>query len=165
MVKIPGGKSTVTPYVAAAGAGRFLDFVEETFATEKAVRVHNEDGTIGHSEVRIGDSVVMAFDSRPGWPPTPSFLSVYVDDADAVVARALKAGATLVTEVMTSGIVGDRGGRVKDPVGNIWWVQTHVEDVDEATMRQRFTDPAEVAIMRELQRSFDEEMHSRTSHT
>ncbi len=157
-MRIPGGKSTVTPYVAAKGAGRFLDFVEAAFGTAKAVRVFNEDGTIGHSEVRIGDSVVMAFDSRPEWPSTPSFLSVYVDDADAVVARAVAAGATVVTEVTTSRIVGDRGGRIKDPVGNIWWVQTHLEDVDGATMLERFADPAEVAIMRRLQQSFDQEM-------
>ncbi len=160
-MQIPGGKSTVTPYVAAKGAARFLDFVEEVFATGKALRVPNPDGTIGHAEVRIGDSVVMAFDSRPEWPDTPSFLSVYVDDVDAVVARALRAGATLVTEVTTSRIVGDRGGRIKDPVGNIWWVQTHLEDVDEATVRERFGDPAELAIMQRLQKSFDDEMRRR----
>src|SRR3954467_11853987 len=117
-MNIPGGKSTVTPYVAAKGAARFLDFVEQVFTTDKAVRVFNPDGTIGHSEIRIGDSVIMAFDARAEWPDTPSFLSVYVDDADVVVGKAVAAGATIVTEVTTSGIVGDRGGRVKDPVGN-----------------------------------------------
>jgi PhnB protein len=160
-MNIPGGKSTVTPYVAAKGAGRFLDFVEAVFTTEKAVRVPNPDGTIGHAEIRIGDSVVMAFDAAPDWPDTPSFLSIYVDDADAVVARALAAGATLVTEVATSGIVGDRGGRIKDPAGNIWWVQTHLEDVDEATVLERFRDPGELALMRRLQQSLADEMSRR----
>ncbi|GAA4610132.1 putative glyoxalase superfamily protein PhnB [Actinoplanes octamycinicus] len=160
-MKIPNGKSTVTPYVAAEGADRFLDFVEEAFGADKAVRVRNPDGTIGHAEIRVGDSVIMAFDSRPEWPATPAFLSVYVDDADAVVARALEAGATLVTPVFTSRIIGDRGGRIKDPAGNIWWIQTHLEDVDEATMLERFADPAEVAVMRDAQRSFDEEMRGR----
>ncbi|MFI5909270.1 VOC family protein [Dactylosporangium sp. NPDC051541] len=160
-MRIPAGKSTVTPYVAAKGADRFLDFVETVFGTEKAARVYNPDGTVGHAEVRIGGSVVMAFDSRPEWPDTPSFLCVYVADADAVVESALAAGATLVTEVRTSGIVGDRGGRVKDPVGNIWWVQTHLEDVDEATMLERFQDPDELQLMRDTQRSFDAEMRGR----
>ncbi|MEU4422233.1 VOC family protein [Actinoplanes sp. NPDC024001] len=160
-MRIPGGKSTVTPYVAAKGAARFLDFVEEVFTTDRAMRVLNEDGTIGHAEIRIGNSVIMVFDSRPEWPDTPSLLCVYVEDADKVVARALDAGATLVTEVRTSGIVGDRGGRIKDPVGNIWWVQTHLEDVDEATMRQRFGDPAELETMRYAQESFDTEMRRR----
>jgi PhnB protein len=155
-------KSTVTPYVAAKGADRFLDFVEAVFTYEKAGRVRNPDGTVGHAEIRIGDSVIMAFDSRPEWPATPSFLSVYVDDSDAVVERALAAGATLVTEVTTSGIVGERGGRIKDPVGNIWWVQTKLEQVDEATMLARFADPAELAVLRRVQDSFDQEMRRRT---
>jgi PhnB protein len=160
-MKIPGGKSTVTPYVAVKGAARFLDFVEEVFRTGPAMRVLNPDGTVGHSEVRIGESVIMAFDARPEWPETPGLLSVYVEDADDVVARALAAGARLVTEVTTSGIVGDRGGRITDPTGTIWWVQTHLEDVDEATMLRRFGDPAELATMRRLQQSFDDEMRRR----
>ena len=51
MRRIPGGKSTVTPYVVVKGAARFLDFVEQTFATPKPLRVLNQDGTIGHAEV------------------------------------------------------------------------------------------------------------------
>jgi PhnB protein len=160
-MRIPGGKSTVTPYVAAKGAERFLRFVETVFATEPAMRVLNEDGTIGHAEIRIGESVIMAFDARPEWPDTPSLLSVYVDDADKVVARALDAGATLVTELRTSRIIGDRGARIKDPAGNIWWIQTHLEDVDAETMRERFGDPGEIEIMQYAQTSFDTEMRSR----
>jgi len=149
-------KGTVTPYVAAKGADLFLDFVEAVFTTEKAARIRNPDGTVGHSEIRIGDSTVMAFDSRPGWPPTPAFLSVYVTDSDAVVNKALENGATLVTGVTTSRIVGERGGRVKDPTGNIWWVQTRVGDPDLAL----FGDPAEGGIMRRAQESFDREMRA-----
>jgi PhnB protein len=157
----PGGKSTVTPYVAAKGAARFLEFIESTFETRPGVRVPNDDGTIGHAEVTIGDSVVMTFDAKPEWPDTPSLLSVYVDDVDEVLSRAVRAGATVVTDVATSRIIGDRGCRIKDPVGNIWWIQTHLEDVDEATMRERFADPQELAVMRDAQRSFDEEMTRR----
>jgi PhnB protein len=39
----------VTPYVAAKGAATFLDFVEQTFDTDTALRVLNQDGTIGHA--------------------------------------------------------------------------------------------------------------------
>jgi PhnB protein len=144
-------KGTVTPYVAAKGADLFLDFVEAVFTTGKAVRIRNPDGTVGHAEIRIGDSTVMVFDSRPEWPFTPAFLSVYVDDSDAVVERTVRAGATLVTEVTTSRIVGERGGRIKDPVGNIWWVQTRVAEPDLSL----FEDPAELAVMRRVQESFD----------
>jgi PhnB protein len=153
-------KATVTPYVAAKGADRFLDFVEAVFTSEKAGRVRNPDGSIGHAEIRIGDSVIMVFDSRPEWPFTPALLSVYVDDSDAVVATAERHGATIVSELTTVGILGERGARIKDPVGNLWWVQTKVEELDEATMLARFADPAELAIMREGQESFDRWMRA-----
>ena len=64
---------------------------------------------------------------------------LYVEDADAVYQQALSAGAIPVTE-MTSLIWGDRGGRVRDPLGNIWWIQTHVEDVDSEEVAKRVTE-------------------------
>ncbi|RZU14243.1 putative glyoxalase superfamily protein PhnB [Kribbella rubisoli] len=161
MSKYPGGKSTVTPYVAVRGAAAWLEFVQEAFGTQPAFAVPNEDGTIGHAEITIGHSVIMAFDSQPDWPDTPSFLSVFVDDADATVARAVDAGATIVTELTTSKIVGDRGARIKDPAGNIWWIQTHLYDVDPADLPTLFADPTEAAAMRRLQESFAKEMRSR----
>jgi PhnB protein len=161
MSKYPGGKSTVTPYVAVRGAAAWLEFVQEAFGTQPAFAVPNEDGTIGHAEITIGDSVVMAFDSQPDWPDTPSVLSVFVDDADATVARAIAAGATIVTELTTSRIVGDRGARIKDPAGNIWWIQTHLYDVNPADLPTLFADPTEAAAMRHLQESFAKEMRSR----
>ncbi|GAA1565218.1 hypothetical protein GCM10009789_18470 [Kribbella sancticallisti] len=159
--KNPAGKGSVTPYVSVRGADGWLDFVEYTFETEKAFRVRNEDGTIGHAEITVGDSVLMAFDARPEWPDTPSLLSVYVDDVDRVLARALGAGASVVTELTTSRIVGDRGCRIKDSQGNIWWLQTHLYDVDPSTLPALFADPAEAAAMKALQESFDTEMRSR----
>lgn len=157
------GKSTITPYVVAKGADKFLEFVEQTFEVRTSGRFPNEDGTVGHAEITVGESVLMTFDAAPEWPDTPAFLSVYVDDVERTYQRALDAGATVVTELMYSGITGDRGGRVKDPLGNIWWLQTHVEDVDISKVHERFADPAELAVMRRAQDSFLAEMRSRTT--
>ncbi|MBL7260630.1 VOC family protein [Paractinoplanes lichenicola] len=158
-MKIPEGKHTVTPYVAAKGAERFLAFVEATFATEPAVKVLNPDGTIGHSEITIGDSVVMAFDSAPHWPDMPALLCVYVSDVETTFARAIEAGAEVVTAIFTSRIVGDRAGRLRDPLGNIWWIQTRLADPDLGA----FSDEGELRIMREAQRSFADEMDRRAN--
>ena len=106
-----------------------IAFVREAFGAEEIARVHNEDGTIGHAEFRIGDSVVMGFDAKEEWPGAPAFLRLYVEDADEVHRRALEAGAASVTEV-THLFWGDRVGRVRDPFGNLWWIQTRVEEVD-----------------------------------
>ena len=56
------------------------------------------------------------------------FFRLYVEDADASYERAVRAGATAVTEV-TELFWGDRVGRVRDPFGNIWWLQSHAIDV------------------------------------
>ena len=82
----------------------------------------------------------MAFDSPPGSGPTPAFIRLYVEDAEAVHRRAVEAGGTSVAEV-THLFFGDEVGRVRDPFGNLWWIQTHIEDVDEEEMGRRMTDP------------------------
>lgn len=109
-------------------------------------RVHNDDGSIGHAEVRIGDSVVMMFDAKPGWPDTPAFLRFYVPDGDAVFQQALSAGATAVTE-MTHLAWGDRVGRVRDPQGNLYWIQTRIEEVSPEEMERRMGEPAFIEAM------------------
>jgi uncharacterized glyoxalase superfamily protein PhnB len=124
---VPAGYHTVTPWIIARGAAELIDFLKEAFRAKEQGRVELGDGTIGHAELRIGDSVVMVFDAKPEWPETPSFLRLYVSDADAVFERALVAGATAVTEVAEHSF-GDRVGRVRDPWGNLWWIQSHVRD-------------------------------------
>ena len=144
---VPEGYHAVTPFVIVKGAARFLDFMRDAFEAEELGRVEGEDGAIGHAETRIGDSVVMTFDAKDGWPWTPSFLRLYVDDGDAVYEQALKAGATSVTE-MTNMPWGDRVGRVRDPLDNLWWIMTRIEDVDEAEMARRAGEPEYIEAMR-----------------
>jgi PhnB protein len=162
MANQPNGKSSLTPYVVAKGAQRLLDFMAAAFEAQIYLKVPNPDGSIGHAEARIGDSVVMVFDSHQHWPSTPAFLSLYVDDVDATVHRTIELGAHLVTEVLTSGITGDRGGRLRDPAGNIWWIQTHQRDITVEEMHTNFHDPNELAIMRHAQESFDRAMTTGT---
>ena len=82
---VPEGYHTVTPWIIAKGADGLVDFIEKTFGgKEKAgSRILNADGLIGHVEVQIGDSVILLFDHREGWPATPAFLRVYVENADS----------------------------------------------------------------------------------
>src|ERR687883_204868 len=144
---VPEGYGTVTPWVISRDTARLIDFVRDAFDAQELARVPGPDGGIGHAEVRIGDSVVMMFDARDGWPDTPAFLRLYVPDADTAYQRALEAGATPVTAV-TALFFGDRVGRVRDPLGNIWWLQAHVEDVDPAELAQRPQDPAAAEALR-----------------
>ncbi len=148
----PEGYHSVTPWVITRDTGRFIAFVTEAFGAIELARVVDEHGVIGHAEVRIGDLVVMGFDARPEWSDTPAFLRLYVDDADATYRRALEAGATSVTEV-THLYWGDRVGRIRDPLGNVWWIQARVEEVDDAEMGRRLGDPVWLDRMAYVQRS------------
>ncbi len=157
----PTGYTSVAPWVVTADTGAFLDFVSHVFDGEELARVSTEDGSIGHGEIRVGDTVVLAFDRRPEWPTMPSLLRVFVPNADEAFAKSLAAGAEVVTELGDSAF-GQRGGRIKDPFGNIWWVTSHVEDVPEDVMWQRMQDPVYAEQMRVAQATLDAELSGRT---
>ena len=101
----------------------------------------------------------MMFDRRKDWPATPAFLMHYVDDADATHQRALAAGCVQVTALSTNAW-GDRGSRVRDPFGNIWWIQSHVEDVPEDEMMRRMADAEHQALIAESTETLDASMRA-----
>jgi len=143
---VPEGYGTVTPWIISRDTAGLIAFLEAAFDATEIARVQMEDGTIGHAEVRIGGSVVMMFDARPVWPDTPAFLRLYVPDGDAAFQQALRAGATTVTE-MTEMAWGDRVGRVRDPFGNLWWIQTRIADLSFEEMAQRAAEPRFIEAM------------------
>jgi uncharacterized glyoxalase superfamily protein PhnB len=146
----PDGYGTVTPWIISKDTAGLIDFLTQAFDATELARVPNEDGTIGHAEVRIGDSVVMMFDGRPDWSDSPAYLRLYVEDGDATYAQALDAGASSVTEV-TELFWGDRVGRVRDPFGNVWWIQQRAADLTADEIMQRSTDPEFIEAMRYVQ--------------
>lgn len=156
----PAGYTTVAPWVVSDDTGALLDFIAEVFDGEELGRIATEDGSIGHGEIRIGDTVVLAFDRRSEWPVMPSLLRVWVTDPDATFARAVMQGATIVTEISDNAF-GQRGGRIKDPFGNIWWVVCNVEDVPEDVIWQRLQDPVYAEQMRVAQMTLDAELSGR----
>jgi hypothetical protein len=56
---------------------------------------------------------------------------------------------------------GDRVGRVRDPLGNVWWLQTHVKDVPPEEMHARMKESAMVEAMNYVQQSLADELNSR----
>ncbi|GAA3455067.1 VOC family protein [Dactylosporangium matsuzakiense] len=157
----PAGYTTVAPWIVTPDTGRLLDFVTAVFDGTALGRVPLEDGTIGHAEIRVGDTVVLAFDSRPDWPAMPSLLRVFVADADATIERAVAAGARVVTAPATQAF-GQRGGRVRDPFGNIWWISAVVEEVTPEVGMSRLAEPEYAEAMRDAQQTLDRELSGRT---
>jgi PhnB protein len=147
---IPDGYTTVTPWIISQDTDGLMAWLTAAFDAEEVSRLADENGVIGHAEMRIGNAMVMMFDARPDWPPTPAFLRLYVEDADAVHRQAVAAGGTSVTEV-THLLFGDRVGRVRDPFGNLYWIQTRIEEVTEEEMLARLSDPEFTKAMEYVQ--------------
>jgi uncharacterized glyoxalase superfamily protein PhnB len=147
---VPEGYHSVTPWIISRDTAQLIDFVTAAFGAQELGRFQMEDGTIGHAEVRVGDSVVMMFDRKQDWPDTPAFLRLFVEDGDAVFQQAVHAGATPLTE-MTHLYWGDRVGRVRDPLGNLWWIQTRVEDVDAEEAQRRLGEQRWIDAMEYVQ--------------
>jgi PhnB protein len=122
---IPRGFRTVTPYLVAADGLALLEFIKRAFGAKETLRAMMPTGV--HAEVQMGDTALMMGGGIPGkkFPGTlqPNALHVYVEDCDAVCAKALAAGATLIDEPRDQEY-GERSGSVKDPAGNIWYVAT-----------------------------------------
>ncbi|AWM37050.1 Glyoxalase-like domain protein [Gemmata obscuriglobus] len=122
----PDGYTTVSPYLIVSGASTTIEFLTRVFDATEIRRFPGEDGRIMHSEVQIGDTVVMIADGAEGWPPIPAHVHVYVEDVDATFKLALEAGATAVQEPTKKDDPDKRGG-VKDAGGTTWWIATKVE--------------------------------------
>ncbi len=141
---IPDDYPRVMPYLSVIGATQAIDFYRDVLGAEERMRLAGPDGKLGHAELEIGDSVIMLADEFPemgGRSPktlggTPVTLMVYVEDVDAVFARALQRGATEVRALQDQ-FYGDRSGVFEDPFGHRWNVATHIEDVSEADMEVR----------------------------
>ena len=139
---IPEGYNTVTPYIVAQGTAKLIDFIKEAFGAEELARMAMPDGTVMHAELRIGDSILMFGEAQGPWKPVPALLYLYVKDADATYAQALRAGAVSMSAVADQ-FYGDRNGTVKDAWDNTWTIGTHIEDVAPAEMSRRAQEAAQ----------------------
>jgi PhnB protein len=133
---MPEGFHTATPYLIVEGAAKLIDFLTRAFDAKEIERLPGPDGKIAHAEVRIGDSVIMMGDARDQWKPMPGSIYLYVKDTDAAYNRALQAGASSLMEPADQ-FYGDRNAGVRDPVGDIWWIATHKEDVSPEETKKR----------------------------
>lgn len=133
---IPDGYHSIQPYLIVQGATKLIEFMKQAFGATERMRMGGPDGTIGHAEVQIGDSVVMLADANDMFPAMPATVLVYVDDCDAVYTRALAAGAKS-ERAPEDQFYGDRSAGVNDASGNRWYIHTHIEEVPPDEMQKR----------------------------
>ncbi|MFC7326144.1 VOC family protein [Marinactinospora rubrisoli] len=136
--------SEVSPYLYVRDAAAALDFYRIAFDAVEDTRTTEDDGRIGHARFTLGDTVCFVADEKPeigarapsGDGGTSVALVLRVADADATVARAVAAGATIERGV-TEQPGGERRGWVVDPFGHRWAIDSHVVEVTEEELRER----------------------------
>ena len=135
MAEISNRTPTLTPHIVCAGAADAIDFYKRAFGAEELMRVPGEDGKLMHAAVSIDGAMLMLVDENREWGiqsplslgGSPVTLHLGVPDADAAIARAEAAGATVVMAAHDA-FWGDRYGLVKDPFGHSWSVAHPLRD-------------------------------------
>jgi PhnB protein len=145
---IPAHLHTVTPRLVVRDAAAAIEFYAAAFgAVEVPGRFTAPSGEIVHTEVTIGDSVVMLTDEgadadAPARAPisvggtVSAIMATYWTDVDAVWENAVRAGAEIVYPLADQ-FYGDRGGRLRDPFGHQWMLGQHLEDVSAEEVQRR----------------------------
>jgi PhnB protein len=133
---IPKGYRSITPSLNLEDTRRFMEFCKKAFgASPRGGIMTGPDGRVLHSEMEIGDSLLMMSDVT-GEPPRPAGLMLYVENVDKVFKKALKAGAKVLMPIEDQ-FWGDRFGKLEDPFGNHWSIATRVENVSAKEMKRR----------------------------
>lgn len=133
-------------YLRARDSDAAVRFYHDAFGAEELFRLTEPSGRIGHLEFKIGSSTIMISDEfaemdlmgpKPGERP-PSVIHLHVDDADRVLAEAVKHGAELLREA-SDHFYGERSGLIRDPFGHEWLIGSSIEEVTPEEMQRRYT--------------------------
>lgn len=133
------------PYLSVSDASRAIAFMTEAFGATEKLRLTEPSGRIGHAEVDLGGITLMLADEYPELglraPTDPEStamtLHLHVDDADEVIRRCERAGATVEMEPRDH-FYGERSGVVRDPFGHRWTIGHSIEDVTAEEMQRRY---------------------------
>jgi uncharacterized glyoxalase superfamily protein PhnB len=128
-----------------------IRFYKAAFGVSEKFRLVEPSGRIGHVELAFGPNTLMLSDEFPEYgitAPEPAdvkiCIHIHVEDADALMAQAIKAGATLVRPAADH-FYGERSGAVRDPFGYDWLIGHSIEAVEPAEMQRRYTEMLKTA--------------------
>jgi uncharacterized glyoxalase superfamily protein PhnB len=129
-------RSTVMPALRYRNAPAAMDWLCQVFGFERHAVYANPDGTIAHAELALNGGMIMLGsakdDEHAQRYSSPNDLNgvetrgvyIVVADADAIHARAVAAGATILRPLQNTDY-GSREFAVKDPEGHSWSVGTY----------------------------------------
>ena len=143
----PDGYHSITPYLITHDASAAIEFYKTAFGAAELMRLPGPGGKVMHAEIKIGDSPIMLADEFPemgirsanSFGGSPVSLLIYTEDADAMFARAIAAGAT-EKKPLADQFYGDRSGTIGDPFGHSWTIASRTEDIPPEEISRRFEE-------------------------
>jgi PhnB protein len=128
--------SRVSAHIVVSDAAAACRFYEDAFAARELQRVPLPGGGVMTIEIEIGDSSVHLGSEFPdagilsplSIGGTATVLQIDTDDAEALWARALGAGAQ-VQHPLADQFWGERHGQVTDPFGHRWNIAQRIREV------------------------------------
>src|SRR5271166_6104111 len=134
----------VIPMLVCVDAAAEIDFCKSAFDAVELSRLSGEDGTVLHATLSIGEAMIMIHDesqhlaSRAPRPDgsSPVVIYLYLAGVDAVLERALAAGARNLIPAADQ-FWGDRVGRIVDPAGHVWNIASRRIDTPPVAFEPR----------------------------
>jgi uncharacterized glyoxalase superfamily protein PhnB len=120
---IPEGRHSLMPTFHPENGPKFIEFVQSAFSAQVLQRFDRSPGHVAWAMLQIGESFIgMSDPGNHEWTrPEPKMTYLYVQDADAVYAQAMRAGAQSIHPPADQ-FYGDRSGGVTDEWGNQWYM-------------------------------------------
>lgn len=122
---VPTGYTTLFPYFFIDDAPGFCRFLREGLGAEQIGTTMDGD-RIANARLTLGDTTVMVSEAVATFPAMAASYYLFVENADAAMARAIATGAAEIMPVADQPY-GDRQGGVKDNWGNYWWISQRIE--------------------------------------
>ena len=125
---------TISPVLRYRDAAAALDWLERAFDFERVADFREDDGSVGHAELRYDNGMIMlssARDDAYGSNVGQGWAYVVVEDADAHYTAAREAGAEIVHEPQDQHY-GSRDYSARDPEGNLWSFGTYQPGAEPA---------------------------------
>ena len=143
---LPDGVPLVMPMLVCRDAAAEIDFCKTAFRAVELMRRPGLDGTVAHAALTISGTMIMieaewpSVASRAPQPDgsSPVVIYVYVEDVDAVIERAVAAGAKILLPVKNQ-FWGDRTARIIDPSGHVWTISTRIEETSSTQREERWS--------------------------
>ncbi|UWF78048.1 MULTISPECIES: VOC family protein [Microbacterium] len=142
----PNSATSLTPFLAIPDAAGAIAFYRDVFGA-RVVDVTEFGGSIAHADLDFGLGRLQLGEPSPQYrlvpPPAGEddcySIGLYVPDVDAVVERAIAAGA-VVREAPSAFVSGDRYASIRDPFGVRWSIMTRVEDLSDEESARRVAE-------------------------